>query len=147
MIKKNNINFEYIKLEINEYEDLIDQNTSVDQKSMMANIYKSLEIGKNGDYDLLYFVEDDYIHEKDCLNEMLFTYEKFASLIKDELVLCPSDFPYLYNKFETTQIILGNKRHWRVVEETLVTFLTSKKLLLKHWDIFISMAKIESYSF
>ncbi|MFM7980739.1 MAG: glycosyltransferase family 2 protein, partial [Candidatus Fonsibacter sp.] len=60
MIKKNNINFEYIKLEINEYEDLIDQNTSVDQKSMMANVYKSLEIGKNGDYDLLYFVEDDY---------------------------------------------------------------------------------------
>ena len=88
MIKKNNINFEYIKLEINEYEDLIDQNTSVDQKSMMANVYKSLEIGKNGDYDLLYFVEDDYIHEKDCLNEMLFTYEKFASLIKDELILC-----------------------------------------------------------
>jgi hypothetical protein len=115
MIKKNNINFEYIKLEINEYEDLIDQNTSVDQKSMMTNVYKSLEIGKNGDYDLLYFVEDDYIHEKDCLNEMLFTYEKFASLIKDELVLCPSDFPYLYNKFQTTQIILGNKRHWRVV--------------------------------
>lgn len=89
MIKKNNINFEYIKLGINEYEDLIDQNISVDQKSMMANVYKSLEIGKNGDYDLLYFVEDDYIHEKDCLNEMLFTYEKFASLIKDELVLCP----------------------------------------------------------
>jgi hypothetical protein len=106
MIKKNNINLEYIKLEINEFEDLIDQNTSVDQKSMMANVYKSLEIGKNGDYDLLYFVEDDYIHEKNCLNEMLFTYEKFASLIKDELVLCPSDFPYLYNKFETTQIIL-----------------------------------------
>jgi len=147
MIKKNNINFECIKLGINEYEDLIDQNISVDQKSMMANVYKSLEIGKNGDYDLLYFVEDDYIHEKDCLNEMLFTYEKFASLIKDELVLCPSDFPYLYNKFETTQIILGNKRHWRVVEETLVTFLTSKKLLLKHWDIFISMAKINHTPF
>ncbi len=147
MIKKNNINFECIKLGINEYEDLIDQNISVDQKSMMANVYKSLEIGKNGDYDLLYFVEDDYIHEKDCLNEMLFTYEKFASLIKDELVLCPSDFPYLYNKFETTQIILGNKKHWRVIEETLVTFLTSKKLLLKHWDIFISMAKINHTPF
>jgi hypothetical protein len=48
----------------------------------------------------------------------------------------------LYNKFDPTQIILGNKRHWRVVEETLVTFLTSKKLLLKHWDTFISMSQI-----
>ena len=142
MIKNYNINFEYIKLEINELKDFVDQNTSEDQKSMMSNVYKSLEVGKTGDYDLLYFVEDDYIHEKDCLNEMLFTYEKFASLIKDELILCPSDFPYLYNKFDPTQIILGNKRHWRVVEETLVTFLTSKKLLLKHWDTFISMSQI-----
>ena len=142
MIKKNNINFEYIKLEIDELKDFIDQNTPENQKSMMANVYKSLEVGKNENYDLLYFVEDDYIHEKNCLNEMLFTYEKFSSLIKDELILCPSDFPYLYNKFEQTQIILGNKRHWRVVEETLVTFLTSKKLLLKHWDTFASMAKI-----
>jgi hypothetical protein len=142
MIKNYNINFEYVKLEINELKDFVDQNTSEDQKSMMSNVYKSLEVGKTGNYDLLYFVEDDYIHEKDCLNEMLFTYEKFASLIKDELILCPSDFPYLYNKFDPTQIILGNKRHWRVVEETLVTFLTSKKLLLKHWDTFISMSKI-----
>ena len=142
MIKNYNINFEYIKLEINELKDFVDQNTSEDQKSMMSNVYKSLEVGKTGNYDLLYFVEDDYIHEKDCLSEMLFTYEKFASLIKDELILCPSDFPYLYNKFDPTQIILGNKRHWRVVEETLVTFLTSKKLLLKHWDSFISMSQI-----
>ena len=142
MIKSYNINFEYIKLEINELKDFVDQNTSENQKSMMSNVYKSLEVGKNGDYDLLYFVEDDYVHEKDCINEMLFTYEKFASLIKDELILCPSDFPYLYNKFEPTQIILGNRRHWRVIEETLVTFLTSKKLLLKHWDTFISMSQI-----
>jgi hypothetical protein len=147
MIKNYNINFEYIKLEINELKNFVDQNTSEDQKSMMSNVYKSLEVGKDGNYDLLYFVEDDYIHEKDCLNEMLFTYEKFASLIKDELILCPSDFPYLYNKFEPTQIILGNKRHWRVVEETLVTFLTSKKLLLKHWDTFISMSQINHNPF
>jgi len=147
MIKNYNINFEYIKLEIDELKNFVDQNTSEDQKSMMSNVYKSLEVGKTGNYDLLYFVEDDYIHEKDCLNEMLFTYEKFASLIKDELILCPSDFPYLYNKFEQTHIILGNKRHWRVVEETLVTFLTSKKLLLKHWDTFISMSQINHNPF
>ena len=147
MIKSNNINFEYVKLETNELKNFVDQNTSENQKSMMTNVYKSLEIGKNGNYDLLYFVEDDYIHEKDCISEMLFTYEKFASLIKDELILCPSDFPYLYNKFEPTQIILGNKRHWRVVEETLVTFLTSKKLLLKHWDTFASMSKINHIPF
>jgi hypothetical protein len=147
MIKINNVNFEYIKLEVDELKDFIDQNATENLKSLMASNYKSFEVGKNGKYDLLYFVEDDYIHKKDCLNEMLFTYEKFASLIKDELILCPSDFPYLYSKFEPTQIILGNRKHWRVVEETLCTFLTSKKLLLKHWDTFVSMAKINHRPF
>ena len=147
MIKEKNINFEYIKLNVGEFKDFIDPQASVNQKSNMANIYKSFEIGRDGKYDLLYFLEDDYLHEQNSLNEMLFSYEKFASLIKDELILCPSDFPYLYNKFEPTQIILGNKRHWRVVEETLVTFLTSKKLLLKHWDTFASMSKINHTPF
>ncbi len=147
MIKEKNINFEYIKLNINEFKDFIDPQASANQKSNMANIYKSFEIGRDGKYDLLYFLEDDYIHAKDSLTEMLFTYEKFASLIKDELILCPTDFPYLYNKFEPTQIILGNNRHWRVIEETLCTFLTSKRLLIKYWETFVSMTKKENLPF
>ncbi len=131
MIKEKNINFEYIKLEVDELKDFIDPQASANQKSNMANIYKSFEIGRDGKYDLLYFLEDDYIHDQSSLSEMLFSYEKFASLIKDELILCPTDFPYLYNKFEPTQIILGNNRHWRVIEETLCTFLTSKKTIIK----------------
>ena len=147
MIKEKNINFEYIKLNVDELKDFIDPQASVNQKSNMANIYKSFEIGRDGKYDLLYFLEDDYIHEQNSLTEMLFSYEKFASLIKDELILCPTDFPYLYNKFEPTQIILGNQRHWRVIEETLCTFLTSKSLLLKHWGTFVSMTKTEYLPF
>ncbi len=147
MIKEKNINFEYIKLDVDEQKDFIDPQASANQKSNMANIYKSFEIGRDGKYDLLYFLEDDYIHDQNSLSEMLFSYEKFASLIKDELILCPTDFPYLYNKFEPTQIILGNNRHWRVIEETLCTFLTSKRLLLKHWDTFVSMTRKENLPF
>ena len=147
LVKDKNIIFEYIKLDVDEFKNFIDPQASINQKSNMANIYKSFEIGRDGKYDLLYFVEDDYIHEKNSFREMLFSYEKFASLIKDELILCPTDFPYLYNKFEPTQIILGNNRHWRVIEETLCTFLTSKRLLLKHWDTFILMTKKEHLPF
>jgi len=136
-----------VKIEVENLVEFIDPKASVNQKSNMANIYKSFEIGRDGKYDLLYFLEDDYIHEQNSLSEMLFSYEKFASLIKDELILCPTDFPYLYNKFEPTKIILGNQRHWRVIEETLCTFLTSKRLLLKHWDTFVSMSKTEHLPF
>jgi len=147
IVNEKNINFEYIKLDVDKLTDFIDPQASINQKSNMANIYKSFEIGRDGKYDLLYFLEDDYIHEQNSLSEMLFSYEKFASLMKDELILCPTDFPYLYNKFEPTQIILGNNRHWRVIEETLCTFLTSKRLLLKHWDAFVSMTKTEHLPF
>jgi hypothetical protein len=37
----------------------------------MSNINQSLDIGKNCD-DLVYFVEDDYIHELDAIKEMIF---------------------------------------------------------------------------
>ena len=38
---------------------------------------------------------------------------------------------------DKTNILIGNKRHWRTIDRTLCTFLTSKKLLNKYWDNFI----------
>ena len=37
---------------------------------------------------------------------------------------------------EKTNILIGNKRHWRTINKTLCTFLTSKKLINKYWDNF-----------
>ena len=43
------------------------------------------------------------LKEKDSLIEMLYTYEKIASLTKKELIICPTDYPYLYNQNENTR--------------------------------------------
>ena len=84
---------------------------------------------------------------KDVFNEMIFTYERISSLVNKEIILCPVDYPYLYNKIEATSIFLGSTRHWRVIEESLCTFLTSKKMLLDNWEKFTSMCKFEHYPF
>ena len=55
--------------------------------------------------------------------------------------------PYLYSKAENTQIYLGEKYHWRKVNETLCTFLTSKRVIEKHWDKLINMCEFEHYPF
>ena len=112
----------------------------------MSNIYKSLILSKMSK-DLIYFVEDDYIHELDGFTEMLFTYERIASLTGSELIICPTDYPYLYVQAENTNIYLGEKYHWRKIDETLCTFLTSKQLVEKHWDKFLSMCTFEHYPF
>ena len=46
--------------------------------------------------------------------------------------MCPADYPYLYSNIDKTSVFFGNMRHWRQVNETLITFLTSKKMLLKY---------------
>ena len=35
-----------------------------------------------------------------------------------------------------TNILIGNKRHWRTINCTLCTFMTSKYLLNKYWENF-----------
>ena len=116
------------------------------QISNMANIHQSLLEAKKCE-DLIYFVEDDYIHKKESLKEMIFTYERLASQINNEIILCPTDYPYLYAKSEMTQNFLGQNYHWRKVNETLCTFLTSKQMIEKYWDKYVSMCEKEHAPF
>jgi hypothetical protein len=152
LLKNSSLDFKLINLDLNEFEKQIktinEKNEKVisNQISNMSNIYKSLLLSKMAE-DLIYFVEDDYIHEIDSITEMLFTYERIASLTNKELVICPTDYPYLYVQAENTKVYLGEKYHWRKIDETLCTFLTSKKIIEKYWDKFLSMCTFEHYPF
>ena len=95
---------------------------------------QSFEIGKNQGDDLIFFIEDDYIHYETMLEEMISSYERIASQVKKDLIMCPSDFPYLYMNNEKTNILIGSKRHWRTINKTLCTFMLSKNLLNKYWE-------------
>ena len=153
ILGKSNLHFEILALKLKEFSNQIkntnEENNQVtdNQKSNMSNIHQSLILSKEKSDDLTYFVEDDYIHEKDSLIEMLYTYEKIASLTKKELIICPTDYPYLYNQNENTRIFLGEKKHWRQIDQSLCTFLTSREIILKYWDQMTSMCKFEHYPF
>jgi len=153
ILKKSNISFEIINLELDKFfhqiKKINEENKGVteNQKSNMSNIHQSLFLSKQKSEDLTYFVEDDYIHETISLSEILYTYEKIASLTKQELIICPTDYPYLYTQSENTKIFLGENRHWRQIDQTLCTFLTSKKIVEKYWNELTNMCKFEHYPF
>ena len=153
ILESYNVEFQMTNLNLNDFDERIkkinqkNEKVSSNQISNMSNIYKSLEISKKNSSDLIYFVEDDYIHEENALSEIIFTYERLSSLTGEELIICPSDYPYLYNKTENTQIYLGEKHHWRRINETLCTFLTSKDIVEKHWKKLVSMCEFEHYPF
>ena len=153
MLKKSNTDFEILNLKFNEFSSQIknineeNKQVTLNLKSNMSNIHQSLLISRDKCEDLTYFVEDDYIHDQISLSEMLYAYERIASLTKKELIICPTDYPYLYTQNEDAKIFLGEKRHWRTVDQTLCTFLTSKKIVEKYWNELISMCKFEHYPF
>ena len=148
-----NANFEtkIININKNEYKELINTNDEFGKPisdgmiSNMRNILKSINLTKEEANDLVYLVEDDYLHKKEAITEMLFSYEKIASQLGQEIFLCPADYPYLYDKAENTKIFIGNQRHWRTIKETLITFLTSKKMILDYFKYFESMCTLRHH--
>ena len=129
-------NIEIINLDYSKYKKEISEQKNKETFANLASLLQSFEIGKDAGEDLIYFIEDDYLHFEPMLEEMVASYERIASQINKDIFMCPSDYPYLYMNNEKTNVLIGNKRHWRTVDKTLCTFLTTKNLLDKYWDNF-----------
>ena len=136
LIKKSGVNIEIINHNNDNHKNEIKKQTSNETFANLSSLLKCFEIGKNEGEDLIFFVEDDYLHFKTCLNEMISTYERISSQTNKDLFLCPSDYPFLYMNEKQTNLLIGSNRHWRTIDKTLCTFLTSHNLIKKYWDNF-----------
>ena len=118
------------------YKDTIKQQKNDQTFSNLASLLQSFELAKEYGEDLVFFVEDDYLHFEPMMEEMIASYERIASQVNKDIFMCPADYPYLYMNNEKTNILIGNKRHWRTINQTLCTFMTTKSLLNKYWENF-----------
>jgi len=136
LINESGLDINITPLNHDKYKDTIKQQKSDQTFSNLASLLQSFELGKEYGEDLVFFVEDDYLHFEPMMEEMIASYERIASQVNKEIFMCPADYPYLYMNNEKTNILIGNKRHWRTVNQTLCTFMTAKSLLDKYWDNF-----------
>ena len=136
LISKNNLNIVFKKVDHEKYKKIIKEQKNEQTYSNLASLLCCYESAKENTDDLVFFVEDDYLHFEPMMEEMIASYERISSQINKDIFMCPSDYPYLYMNNQKTNILIGNKRHWRTVSETLCTFMTSKKFLEKYWDNF-----------
>ena len=125
-----------LSLDHDKYKSIILKQKSAETFSNLASLLNSFEIGKDLGEDLVFFVEDDYLHFETMLEEMISSYQRISSQLGRDIFMCPSDYPYLYMGNEKTNVLIGSKRHWRTIDKTLCTFLTSKTLINKYWDNF-----------
>ncbi len=151
-LKKSIIKFSshnQIKITINLISDSSDKkfNESIlkllDDNLIKINFIETKIEGNRGSYlescdqaenseDLIFFIEDDYIFEENCIEEMIITYSRLSTIFNNDVFLCPSDYPFYYDSSYKTSIYIGNKFKWRTVEETLLTFMMSRSLFDRH---------------
>ena len=136
LIERSGLDIDIRPLNHDKYRNIIKQQKNDQTFSNLASLLQSFEIGKELGKDLVYFVEDDYLHFEPMMEEMIASYERIASQLKKDIFMCPADYPYLYMDNEKTNILIGNKRHWRTISRTLCTFMTTKPLLNKYWNNF-----------
>ena len=136
LVDKSNIEIDLINLSNNDYINVIKKQKSEDTFSNLCSLLKCYELAKRQSKDLIFFVEDDYLHFESMMEEMIASYERISSQLKKDLFMCPADYPYLYMNNQKTNVLIGNKRHWRTIDRTLCTFMTSKVFIDKYWNNF-----------
>ena len=136
LIDRSDLDISITSLNHDKYKDTIKQQKNDQTFSNLASLLQSFELGKKHVKDLVFFVEDDYLHFEPMVEEMIASYERIASQVNKDIFMCPADYPYLYMNNEKTNILIGNKRHWRTINQTLCTFMTTKSLIDKYWDNF-----------
>ena len=137
-INSSKLDMEIINFDKRDYDNIINKQKNLQTFGNLSSLLHSFELGKKMGNDLVFFLEDDYIHFEPMLEEMIASYERISSQTKKELFMCPADYPYLYMNNEKSNILIGNKRHWRTIDKTLCTFMTSIELINKYWDNFYS---------
>lgn len=84
--------------------------------------------------DLIYIVEDDYLHDETAVFEMVKTFERLCALFETDVVLFPTDYSDRYRHIYPTYVVPGSHRHWRAIDSTTGTMMLSRRTFLSHWD-------------
>jgi hypothetical protein len=105
---------------------------------------KQFEYCKNSSADLVYSVEDDYLHCTESIQEMLSSYGYLKSYYNLQKELCIFPFDNVED-YELGYIFPGRIfrtpiRHWKEGIWTTFTMMTTPKVFQDHWDIFEKLA-------
>lgn len=88
------------------------------------------------DNAIVYFVEDDFLHEEDGIAAMTKFYRSMAAKTGSLPVLYPQEHHTLYSNLYPSYIVAGEDRHWRSVRHATHTFITHGKVVDQYWDYF-----------
>ncbi len=112
----------------------------LEAKGHGASLLACYEYARDFGRDILYFIEDDYLHFPNAISEMLEAYGDFKNNLGGrEVGLLANDDPDAYRPawLEPCRIVLGRHRHWRTNLFSTSSFMLSKAAFLRHWDVYM----------
>jgi len=114
----------------------------LESRGWNASGYEQFERGRASTADLVYFVEDDYLHYPTAIDEMVDSYTTFKKNLGVEVAIHPFDDPdnYLPKYIDECRVVLGKSRRFRTNKYTTFVFLCSPELIRKHWSRFYTLA-------
>ncbi len=87
--------------------------------------------------ELIYFVEDDYLHAPTAISEMLRMFVQTKSRLGQDVVIFPCDYVDRYLNPRVSTVLLGENRFWRTIDSTTGTFMITRAILEKYWPIYL----------
>ncbi len=93
---------------------------------------------KESSADIVYCVEDDYLHVEDAISDMIVAWKQFSKNVECDIALHPLDDPDMYRPYsiKPSRVVLGVKSHWRTCHYCTGTMWLSPKTINRHWDLF-----------
>ena len=83
-INSSKLDMEIINFDKRDYDNIINKQKNLQTFGNLSSLLHSFELGKKMGKDLVFFLEDDYIHFEPMLEEMIASYERISSQIKKE---------------------------------------------------------------
>ena len=85
--------------------------------------------------DLIYFLENDYLHVHNWVDKVIELYEKFSNLCY--VSLYDHNDKYFYPMYSNlvSKIVTTQTHHWRTTPSTCGSFITNRKIFDEDYDI------------
>ena len=101
---------------------------------------KQWEACRDSDANIVYSVEDDYLHCPTSLTEMIETYKMISEKVGKDICISPLDLTIDYQNLKKCFIGWGSHRHWKDGTTTTNTFMTTPSVFKNYWEPFHKLA-------